>query len=221
MTAGEAMVADGADAAAATMTRKARETRATILAAAARLFAEKGYAGCSLREIAAIVGMKAGSVYYHFASKDELLDEVIDTGVERLRQNVEEVLARLGPEAPMEERLRQVVRVHVGSFLDIKDDANTFLRVAEHLPPAMKRRGRAARQAYGRIWHDLLAQGQRSGEVDGLVDLGILVPFLLQALNRVPEWFSPARMTIEGVCEVIFATVLRGILTVPGNGTRR
>jgi hypothetical protein len=41
------------------------------------------------------------------------------------------------------------------------------------------------------------------------------VPFLLQGLNRIPEWFSPSRMTIAGVYETIFATTLRSILSNP------
>lgn len=194
-------------------TRKARETRAAILAAAARLFAERGYTEVSLREIAAAAGMQAGSVYYHFASKEVLLDAVLDTGVERMRAHLEAALAELGPDAPAGARLEAAIRIHVSSLLDVRDDANTFLRVAEHLPPAIKIRGRGGRRAYALIWRELLAEGQRSGEIDPKVDLGILVPFLLQGLNRIPEWFSPSRMTIAGVCETIFATTLRSILS--------
>jgi AcrR family transcriptional regulator len=196
-------------------TRKARETRAAILAAAARLFAERGFSDVSLREIAAAAGMQAGSVYYHFSSKDALLDAVLDTGVDRMRGHLQAALADLGAGTTVEARLRTAIRVHVGSLLDIRDDANTFLRVAEHLPPAMKVRGRGGRRDYALIWRDLLAEGQRTGEVDQAIDLGIFVPFLLQGLNQIPEWFSPSRMTIQRVCEVIFATTLRSIVTAP------
>ena len=127
-------------------TRKARETRASILTAAARLFAEKGFADCTLREIATVANMKAGSVYYHFDSKDEILDEVINTGIERLFENVTKALDLLAADAPVERRLREAVRAHILSFLDVRGDANTFLRIYEHLPPIMKRRSRAARQ---------------------------------------------------------------------------
>ncbi len=195
------------------VTRKARETRGAILAAAARLFAERGFSEVSLREIAGAAGMQAGSVYYHFTSKDALLDAVLDAGVERMRTHLDAALAALGPEASVEARLRAAIRVHVGSLLDIRDDANTFLRVAEHLPPSMKVRGRAARRDYALVWRGLLAEGQRTGAVDPGIDLGIFVPFLLQALNRIPEWFSPARMTIGAVCDTIFATTLRSLMT--------
>ena len=192
-------------------TRKARETRASILTAAARLFAEKGFADCTLREIATVANMKAGSVYYHFDSKDEILDEVINTGIERLFENVTKALDLLAADAPVERRLREAVRAHILSFLDVRGDANTFLRIYEHLPPIMKRRSRAARQRYATLWFELIDAGVRSGEVDPALNLGIFVPYLIQGLNRIPEWFSPSRMTIDGVCAVIFSTTLKGI----------
>lgn len=198
--------------------RKARETRATILTAAARLFAEKGFADCTLREIAAVANMKAGSVYYHFDSKDEILDEVLNTGIERLQDNVVKALERLGPDTPVSQRLRAAVRTHVVSFLDVRGDANTFLRIYEHLPPIMKRRSRAARQRYASMWLELLDSGVKTGEVDPTINLGIFVPYFLQGLNRIPEWFSPSRMTTDGVCDVIFSTTLKGILRVPAEG---
>lgn len=196
-------------------TPKARATRVTILMTAARLFAEKGYSDCSLRDIADQAGMKAGSVYYHFASKDELLEEVLLIGVMQLRRNVDSALERLGPDAPMAVRLRHAMRAHVVSFLDVKDDANTYLRIYEYLPPALKRRSLSARLDYARLWRHMLEEGQKTGIVKQSVDLGVFVPFFLQALNRVPDWFSPSRMTIDGVCDVIFQTTIENILNLP------
>ena len=73
--------------------RKKREIRERIADAAARLFAEHGYAGTSTRSIAERVGIRQASLYYHFAGKDELLLELLETSVrpsldfvERLRE---------------------------------------------------------------------------------------------------------------------------------------
>ena len=59
-------------------------THEVILKAAARLFCEKGYAASTLRDIAASAGMKAGSLYYHFNSKEEMLDAILDQGVREI-----------------------------------------------------------------------------------------------------------------------------------------
>src|ERR1035437_495482 len=58
-------------------------SRQAILDTAARLFRQQGYAAASLRAIADACDMKAGSLYYHFESKDQIVSEVLDIGVQR------------------------------------------------------------------------------------------------------------------------------------------
>ena len=60
---------------------KSERTREAILAAAARLFRYQGYHATTMRDIAQKSGVEAGSIYYHFQSKDEILSEVLDIGV--------------------------------------------------------------------------------------------------------------------------------------------
>ncbi len=55
--------------------------RARIMDEAATSFLHQGYPATSLRHIANAVGMKAGSIYYHFASKEELLTEILIRGI--------------------------------------------------------------------------------------------------------------------------------------------
>ncbi len=193
--------------------RKGEVTRAAILASAARRFAERGYADCSLRDIAALTGLKAGSVYYHFSSKEELLDEVLMAGIHRLTRSMEQQLAALPPETPANLVLSAMIRVHVTSFLDVRDDANTYLRIYDHLPPIMKRRTRPSRLAYSQMWFDVFDRGVREGTFSREVDRVTFISFLLDALNGVIEWFRPSRMTIDGICAMVEQTVLRGILT--------
>ena len=78
--------------------------------------------------------------------------------------------------------------------------------------PAAGRRRRPTRIAYLNLWHGLIEEGQRDGSLDPDLDRRLFVPFLLQALNRIPDWFRPSEMTIEGVCRMIDATVLRSVL---------
>ncbi|WP_065382868.1 TetR/AcrR family transcriptional regulator [Hyphomonas sp. ND6WE1B] len=193
--------------------KKGDLTRAAILASAARRFAEKGYADCSLREIAALTGLKAGSVYYHFPSKEDLLDQVLLAGIERLTHTVRQKIADLGPNASATQQIRVMIRAHVTSFLDVQDDANTYLRIYDFLPPVMKRRTRRNRLSYAQIWFDTFDAGVERGEFSADIDRITFISYLLDSMNGVIEWFRPARMTIDGVCEMIESTVLAGILT--------
>lgn len=193
--------------------KKGDVTRAAILASAARRFAEKGYADCSLRDIAGLTGLKAGSVYYHFPSKEVLLDEVLKAGIERLTETVTQQITALGDDVSATEQMRAMIETHVTCFLDVRGGANTYLRIYEYLPPVMKRRTRKSRLDYAQLWFDTFDRGVANGEFSPSIDRITFISFLLDSLNGVIEWFRPARMTIEGVCEMIEAAVLEGILT--------
>ena len=67
--------------AALTNTIKSEVGREGILDAAASLFRQRGYGAVSLRSIAQAAGIKAGSIYYHFASKDEIVTEILNAGI--------------------------------------------------------------------------------------------------------------------------------------------
>ena len=66
------------------------DTRQRILEVAARLFMERGYAGTSVRDIAAELGIANPSLYYHFKSKGDLLAELLSEPLERVEAAVRE-----------------------------------------------------------------------------------------------------------------------------------
>lgn len=74
-------------------------TRQQLLAAAARVFARKGFAGASLEEIAEQAGYSTGAVYYNFANKEQLFLELIRAGWSRQIANRAEAVARVFAEA--------------------------------------------------------------------------------------------------------------------------
>src|SRR5260221_3682457 len=82
----ETITQDGTERIAATSNKRAKRaevSRQQILDVAAKLFRARGYTETSLRDIGKQVGMKAGSLYYHFTSKEELAAEVLRIGVRR------------------------------------------------------------------------------------------------------------------------------------------
>lgn len=183
--------------------------RGEILDAAAEIIVRQGYDACTMRAVAALVDMKAGSLYYHFKSKDEIVEEILNQGIETLFGIVEETIRTVPQDAPFAERIEAAVRAHISSMVG-KD--RKYMHVYEHLPPIIKRRSRKMREKYAHLWHELFAGGIASGDVDAGIDLGVLVPYFLGGLNRVPEWIRASGASSEAVAALATATVLQGIV---------
>ena len=71
---------------------EAEKTRARILASALSLFAKKGYANTTFTDIAARLKLTKGAVYWHFASKESLLMELVDRALNKFRRQIEELM---------------------------------------------------------------------------------------------------------------------------------
>src|ERR671926_227285 len=84
--------------------------RRQILNAAARLLRHRGYEATTTRAIADAVGIKAGSIYHHFASKDDIVKTVINEGVRVVHQAVVEALEALPDNASPREILETALK---------------------------------------------------------------------------------------------------------------
>lgn len=182
--------------------------RDEILDAAAEIIVREGYDACTMRAVAALVDMKAGSLYYHFKSKDEIVEEILNQGIETLYARVSGTIRGLPKEAPFAQRLSAAVEVHITSLIG-KDQR--YMHVYEHLPLVIRRRSRKMREKYAQLWHDLFADGVASGEADAAHDLRLLVPYFLGGLNRVPEWSRTSGASSEQIAGLAVATLLDGI----------
>jgi AcrR family transcriptional regulator len=113
-----------------TVGASAEVTRARILDVALQLFAEQGYAGTSIRDIAERLGMTKSSLYYHFASKEDLLDALVGPLLVGLRQLAADASAahpRAADEADVVTRL-----------VDLFSEAGRFVSVFMSDPSVMK-----------------------------------------------------------------------------------
>lgn len=187
---------------------KKAPARVEILEAAANIIIENGYDGCTMRAVASRVGMKAGSIYYHFASKDEIIEEVLNIGIETLYDYVASELRKLPADAPFEQKIRVATTAHLHCLVgpEIR-----YLQVYDHLPPVQKRKSRKMRGKYAKLWYDMFADGVWRNHVDATVNLKVLVPYFLGALNRVPEWIHATGSRDEDVANLAVTTLLKGV----------
>ena len=95
--------------------RRPADRRDQILAAAAGLFAVNGFEQTSVRQIAERVDMLPGSLYHHFATKEDILHEILREPLRRTLQKHQELL---GIEGTAEVRLVTSVKQRLRDFLD-------------------------------------------------------------------------------------------------------
>src|SRR5579862_3564332 len=89
------------EASAAARHRDSVETRATILKAAERIYAECGLAGARTEAIAAAAGVNKALLYYYFKSKEGLYQAIVGTQLQQFQQQAREVLSTKGPAGPV------------------------------------------------------------------------------------------------------------------------
>lgn len=191
---------------------RAEAARAEILAAAAGMMRRVGYADMSLRDLAAQVNMKAGSLYYHFASKDELATEVMRIGVEAIESEVRSGLEQHQDAAPFD-RLMVAVRIHLETLLKKSDFVSSHIRCYPFVPDSVRDGLRDTRRSYDRLWLGLVAD--YLGPDASHESVSYLRHTLIGALNGSVEWFNPNRHSIGD-----FVSSIDTLLTSSPTGRR-
>ena len=157
-----------------------------ILDAAARFFAAKGFGYTSMRDIAGMAGMLPGSLYYHFASKEDLLVAVYAEGVRRIKEAVAPALARGGdPWA----RLENVCAAHLEALLEDSDYGQVVIRVRPDDAPEVASQLIALRDEY----EETFAQAIQGLPLPPRTDRRVLKLMLLGALNWSQTWYRSGR----------------------------
>ncbi|MHC1563349.1 TetR family transcriptional regulator [Actinomycetospora sp. C-140] len=176
-------------------------TRRRILDAAAAEIARHGPAGAGLGAIAAAAGLRTGSLYFHFASKQQLVEAVLEEGIRASLERLDEAMAV--PAGPPADRLRAGVRAHLRALAELADYAVVVLA-----PPFAASRPdaagfRALRREYLRRWAELIAAAQADGTLAAGPDPAEVRDLLLGALNAAGlAGRSPAR-TAESVAALL------------------
>ncbi|UUT35248.1 SACE_7040 family transcriptional regulator [Microbacterium elymi] len=127
--------------------------RAELIAAAARLFAERGFTGVSLEDIGTAVGISGPAVYRHFASKQALLAAILVGVSEHLRDGGAAVLAA---ESDAAARRDALIRFHVDFALTDADVIRVQDRDLSSLPDADRHRVRRLQREYVEVWVGVL-----------------------------------------------------------------
>jgi AcrR family transcriptional regulator len=171
----------------------AGERRSELTREAARLFAEKGYHGTSIGDIADALGVQKGSVYAHIASKQDLLWDIAADGAAAFHAALDGV-----PEdAPAVERLRLALRAHLRVVAEQLDVATVFTREWRYLDDERRERFVDERRRYEERVRELFRDGRDHGELRSDLDDTAAALLFLSAANWAYTWLQSGRPTDE------------------------
>ena len=178
--------------------------RSELLRAAARLFVEKGFDATTTRDIAEAAGMRSGSPFYHFRSKQELLKaamiEGLDEGQSRLAQAVKGV-------ADPEQRLRVLVRTHLGTLLEGDCRSPLLVSEARALDDKARTEIAAAFERYQVPWQETLDALQQAGKLASAAPPVRLLLFGM--LNWSSHWYRPdGTLSVDALADAAVAMLL-------------
>jgi AcrR family transcriptional regulator len=172
---------------------------------AARLFAERGYQGTSLADLAEELGVQKPSLYHHIASKEDLLWEVAWEGAEAFHAGLDTV-----PPGPATERIRLALRAHLAVVAGQLDVATVFVREWRHLSGERREQFVAERRRYEERVRDLFREGVERSELRTDLDVATAGLLFLSAANWAYTWLRPGADT-EALADRLYAALLDGM----------
>ena len=180
--------------------------RSELTREAARLFAERGYHGTSIGDLAEAMGVQKASLYAHIRSKQELLHATMLDGAAAFHGALDGIDERL----PATEKIRLALRAHLRVVAEQLEVATVFVREWRYLEGEAREEILAERRRYEERWRALFREGRELGELRTDVDEGAAALLELSAANWAYTWLTPGRDT-DDLADRFYALLVDGM----------
>lgn len=172
---------------------ESKEKLREICRVAARVFYEKGYDGASMQDIAKAVGLTKAGLYHHVGSKDRLLYEIMNYGMDILDETV---LQKVKDIADPQEKLRQTIVGHIELIVRARDQEITvILHENRSLRGALRKKINARKREYIQYLEGLIAQVQERSGATPLLSPPLAAFALLGMVNWLYQWYRSEGLT--------------------------
>ncbi|MDP9141991.1 MAG: TetR/AcrR family transcriptional regulator [Pseudomonadota bacterium] len=188
-------------------------SRGVILGEALRLFAEHGYGGSSIRDIAELVGIKGATMYSHYPSKAHVLAELIRIGHDEHHRQMRNAVLEAGTEP--KQQLIALVRAHVRAHAEYPMLAVVSNAEMHALPEEFAAASLAIRRQSEMLLLEVIERGVKLG-VFNVPDVQLALPAIGAMGLRVAHWYTPEiGKTPEQVADVFaeFACRVVGVMS--------
>ena len=146
---------------------KYQHQRLQAIRSAAAVFAEKGFHGSSTRDIAERMGIKQGSLYYYFKSKEEALGEVCLFGIEDYVDHMKVIAAS---DQSFESKLMATITSHLSSYRERNEALKVYNDERLYLPEEKRRNLKSLGSGYRKLLEEIFEEGVQSGALRESID---------------------------------------------------
>jgi len=194
--------------------QRMRDRYDTILAAASRAFAEKGYETTSITEIARAADVSDGLIYKYFSNKRDLLERVLEDFYERVIGDLD---AKVAGGKNFSEQLYILISVHLSTFVAERNLCRLFI---SEVRTASDYRGSAIQQLnrrYTSILIKMVDDAVTSGEIPRDVDPRVVRDMLFGAIEHSAWRHTIAKRPLDmaGMARSITDIFLNGLCPAP------
>jgi AcrR family transcriptional regulator len=186
----------------------ALDRKEQIYSTARSLFSERGYHATTVRDIARELNLQGGSLYAHIESKEDVLWALVNRAAEQFLGAVEPIVQSYAPPA---DKLRDMVRAHVGVVADNLEDATVFLHEWKYLGEERRQAMAERRDRYEHLYRQVIEDGIASGDF-APTDPKMAAMLVLSAVNWMPQWYKPSGpLSPVQVADSFSALILDGL----------
>lgn len=191
--------------------RKSELTRQRILVAAATVFRDKGYAHTRIADVAEEANTHAGAIYYYFASREDLVEQVLAMAVSQLTAAVRTELTKLPADADYRTRISAAIAAHLLHALTRDVFTAAFTRIHNQISPELHTRYASHLHEYGELWDNLMREAQKAGQIRPDMDVSVMRLSLMGSMIWSLEWYREGRMTPEDIARQMSLTLFEGV----------
>ena len=192
------------------MTEKFTHKQEQLFDTAAALFAEKGYHGTSINDLARAMGLQKGSLYHYFKSKEELLFRLLDEYITAALNEIEKICAL---EDPPVEKLRQFMLFYSGFYAGDQDRLVLLINDIDKLGDSYRVQVIEKERRYYRALTGIFSQLQDAGIMKPMPPAVAAFAFF-GMVHYTCKWFQPdGEITAEALGEMFLEIFTKGVFT--------
>jgi AcrR family transcriptional regulator len=173
---------------------------------ALRVFAERGYDGASMDDVARAAGITKASIYHHVSGKEALLERGLGRALDALFAILDEPAAREGRAI---ERLRHIVERVADVTLRLLPELTVLFRI--HGASRSERSAVERRRAFDRFVTQIISEAQQDGDVRSGLDPRLAARLIFGMSNSVVEWYRSGSLSREAIASAVVAVAFDGI----------